>query len=446
MLHGPVTATVARMAAPNVIGMIATVLISVAEATWAAQLGLEALATVALVFPFVMLTQTLAGGAFGGATSAAVARALGAGDEVRAGRIALHALMIAVLAGATLAVLFLSAGEAIFRLLGGRGAMLSLALAWGAVYFPGAALVWLSQIASSVIRGTGNMLLPAFSLVMISILSASFSGAFALGWGPFPALGVPGLALGFLTGHGVTALAIMIYFARGGLGFSVFVNLRPARAFFAPILKVALVAALSPVQTILTTLVVTAFVARYGAEALAGYGLGARLEFLMIPVSFGFGSAATAMVGTNIGAGNIARARRIAWTAAGMAAACVAVIGITAALAPNLWLGLVLETSSGGVHEVALGYLRTVAPFYGFLGLGLALYFASQGAGQVIWPVLAASARLMIVVAGGLAVVALGLPLSWLYAVIALAMLGYGLLTALAVLKANWAPPPPKPA
>lgn len=438
MLSGPVTGTLARLAAPNVIGMVATVLVSVAEATWAARLGVEALATVALVFPFVMLTQTLAAGAFGGSTSAAVARALGAGDETRAGRIAFHALMIAVAAGAVLAAVFLTFGAEIFFLLGGRGPILDHALAWGAIYFPGAVFVWLSQITAAVMRGTGNMLLPSLSLVAMSVIAAVSSGALALGWGPLPALGVPGLALGFLAGHAVVTVLILLWFAAGGLGFPVFADLRPARALFGAILKVALVAALSPVQTILTTLVVTGFVARFGAEALAGYGLGARLEFLMIPITFGFGTAATAMVGTNIGAGNVARARTVAWTAAGMAAASVAAFGAAVAVWPDLWLGLFLDRAAGPVQAAAEGYLRIVTPFYGFLALGLALYFASQGAGRVFWPVMAASARLAIVVVGGIAVIAADGTLGALYAVIALAMVAYGLLTALAVLKGRW--------
>ncbi|OWU86592.1 hypothetical protein ATO6_07355 [Oceanicola sp. 22II-s10i] len=440
MLEGPVAPTLGRMAAPNVIGMVATTFISVAEGIWAAQLGIDALAAVALVFPFVMLTQTLAGGAFGGSTSAAVARALGAGDEERAGRVAFHALMIAVGMGLLMAAIFIPFGAPIFGLLGGEGNVLALALAWGVVYFPGAALVWLSQISASLMRGTGNMLLPSLSLLGISALAPFFSGAFALGWGPFPQLGVPGLALGFLLSHGIVAAVLMVYFARGGLGFSIFSNLRPAVRFFTPILKVATVAALSPVQTIMTTLVVTGFVARYGAEALAGYGLGARLEFLMIPVTFGFGAAATAMVGTNIGAGNVARARAVAWTAATMAGACAGLIGVTVAMFPNLWLGLFLGPEASPVREAATGYLTHVAPFYAFLGFGLALYFASQGSGKVLLPVLAVTARLTIAAAGCAMAVQAGAPLAWVFAAIAAAMVGYGLLSALAVRVARWRP------
>ncbi|WP_375688831.1 MATE family efflux transporter [Pseudooceanicola sp. LIPI14-2-Ac024] len=440
MLEAPVAPTLGRMAAPNVIGMVATTFISVAEGIWASRLGIDALAAVALVFPFVMLTQTLAGGAFGGSTSAAVARALGAGDEDRAGRVAFHALLIALGMGALMAAVFIPFGAPIFALLGGEGNVLQLALAWGAVYFPGAALVWLSQISASLMRGTGNMLLPSLSLLGISALAPLFSGAFALGWGPFPSLGVPGLALGFLCSHAIVSAVLLVYFARGGLGFAIFADLRPALKFATPILKVASIAALSPVQTILTTLVVTGFVARYGAEALAGYGLGARLEFLMIPVSFGFGAAATAMVGTNIGAGQVARARAVAWTAALMAGACTGLIGLTVAIAPDLWLGMFLGPEPSAVRDAATGYLTHVAPFYAFMGFGLALYFASQGAGKVLLPVLAVTGRLAIATAGCALAVRAGLPLEWLFWAIAAAMVGYGIFAALAVKLARWQP------
>jgi len=438
MLTAPVAATVARLAAPNVLGMVAMILISIAEASYAAILGIEALAALALVFPFVMLSQTLSGGAIGGSVSAAVARALGARDEEAAGRIAFHALLIAVTAALTLCTLFLLFGRLAFDALGGQGRILELALSYGWVFFPGAAAMWLSQTSASILRGTGDMARPAAALLGIALLSATFSGAFSLGWGPFPALGVPGLALGLVTGHAVTALVLIAGFARGSLGFPVFAVLRPARRYFHPILRVGLVAMLSPTQTILTTLIVTGFAARYGAEALAGYGLGARLEFLMIPVTFGFGAAATAMVGTNIGAGQTGRAKRIAWTASGMAAAAVGSIGLAVAVFPHLWLGLFLDDPAGGVWTAAALYLRIVAPFYAFLAIGLALYFASQGAGHVLWPVLAVSARLAIAVAGGALVVGMGWGATALYVVIALAMIAYGTLTALSVHLQTW--------
>jgi Na+-driven multidrug efflux pump len=191
------------------------------------------------------------------------------------------------------------------------------------------------------------------------------------------------------------------------------------------------------VQANLTQVLLTAAVGAFGTAALAGYGMGARLEYLQIPLVFGLGSALVTMVGTNIGAGQRLRARRVAWVGAGIAAAVTASIGLVGALAPHLWLGLF----SGEADVLAAGgtYLRIVGPAYGFFGLGLALYFASQGAGHLMWPVLGGAARLLVAAGGGWLVVhALGGSLSALYGIMALAFVIFGSTIALALGIGAW--------
>jgi Na+-driven multidrug efflux pump len=165
--------------------------------------------------------------------------------------------------------------------------------------------------------------------------------------------------------------------------------------------------------------------------------MGARLEYLQIPLVFGFGSALVTMVGTNIGAGRQARAERIAWIGAGMAAALTGVIGLGAALAPYAWLGL-FSTDPEVLHAGAT-YLRIVGPAYGFFGLGLALYFASQGAGRLLWPVLAGFSRLVIASVGGwLASRWFGGGLTALFGVMALAFVVFGITVTMAVKSGAW--------
>ena len=125
--------------------------------------------------------------------------------------------------------------------------------------------------------------------------------------------------------------------------------------------------------------------------------MGARLEYLQIPIVFGLGSALVTMVGTNAGAGQKKRAERIAWAGAGLAAAITGSIGLAAALYPAAWMGLFSRDPA--VLAVGATYLRIVGPAYGFFGLGLALYFASQGAGRLMWPLAAGFVRLMVAAA-----------------------------------------------
>lgn len=174
------------------------------------------------------------------------------------------------------------------------------------------------------------------------------------------------------------------------------------RNLLADILRVGAVACLSPVQSVLAILIFTGLLAQLGTEALAGYGIGQRLEFLLIPISFGIGVAAVPMVGMAMGAGQVARARRVAWVAAGVSALNLGVIGAVVTLAPNVWARLFSQEEA--VLTNARQYLETAGPAFPFFGLGLTLYFASQGAGQVIGPVLAGTVRLVLVAGAGLVV------------------------------------------
>src|SRR6185312_5910659 len=110
---------------------------------------------------------------------------------------------------------------------------------------------------------------------------------------------------------------------------------------FADILRVGAVASVSTLQTTLTVALTTALVgAAGGPDAIAGYGIGSRLEYLLIPLVFGLGAPLVAMVGTNIGAGLRDRALRIAWIGAAIATAVCEFIGCWAALFPRAWLSL----------------------------------------------------------------------------------------------------------
>ena len=168
---------------------------------------------------------------------------------------------------------------------------------------------------------------------------------------------------------------------------------------FFDILKVGAVSCLSPLQTVITILIFTKIIAGFGTETLAGYGMGSRLEFLLIPIAFAFGVASVPMVGMAIGAGLVARARQVAWTAGAASGLSVGLVGLVVALKPSLWVSLF--TSDPGVTAAAYSYFAWAGPAFGFFGLGVCLYFSSQGAAKVGGPVLAGTGRLLIVGIGG---------------------------------------------
>jgi Na+-driven multidrug efflux pump len=156
----------------------------------------------------------------------------------------------------------------------------------------------------------------------------------------------------------------------------------------------------------------------------------------LIPLVFGLGAPLVAMVGTNIGAGQSGRALRIAFVGGGIAFAITEAIGIAAAVWPMAWPALY----SGDARVIAAGssYLRMVGPAYGFFGLGLALYFASQGAGRLFWPLFAGFLRMLVAIGGGWLALHITGSLVWLFAAIALGLVVQGVTVVAAIMAGAW--------
>jgi putative MATE family efflux protein len=438
MLHGPLLPTLLRLATPNVLGLFAMTIVIGYDGYILGRLGADALAGIALVFPLSMLMLQMSAGGIGGAATAAVARALGAGHGEDASRLAQQAMLIAWLMAGVFMFAMLGFGRSIFTAMGGRDAALDAALSYANVLFAGAAVIWSANVLAAVVRGAGNMLLPALMLLATALIHLLLCPLLVFGWGPVTGLGMAGAAVSTLVANGVAALVLAGYLLRRT--GSVQLHRAPWRlrpALLRSILRVGLPASLSPVISNASIAVATAFVGSYGTAALAGYGVAARLEYILVPIAFGFGTAMTAMVATNLGAGQSARALRVAWTGAGVVAAITGLIGVTTALAPALWMNLF--TADAAVRDFGGAYLNIVGGCYGFFGLGLALFFASQGAGRMLWPLLGSLARLGVLAVGGWVCIRyLETPADGLFFVVALSLVLYGLTIAGAVRLGSW--------
>lgn len=436
LLAAPILPTLLRLSLPNLAAMLALALVAIIETVYVGGLGTEALAGMALVFPMVMLQQMMSAGAMGGGVSSAVSRALGAGDHARAQALAFHALVIGTVAGLAFLAVFHLLGPAIYRLLGGRGGALEQALAYSNIFFLAAPGIWLGNTMSSIIRGTGNMKVPSATFFVAAAAQLIIGGSLGLGLGPFPRLGMTGVAMGpALALSGGALFLLWFVWARSPVRL-VLRGVTPRYEMFHDILKVGGLACLSSLQTVLTVLILTALVARFGTEALAGYGIGARLEFLLVPSSFAIGVSCVPLVGMAIGAGDVARARRIAWVAGGVAMAVIGSVGLAVTLAPDLWS--TLFTNDPAALASAQTYLRWAGPGYGFFALGLCLYFASQGAGKVLGPVLAGTVRLVLVALGGWILVVTQAPVWMMFALVSLSMVAYGVAAALSIRWTRW--------
>src|ERR1700736_734075 len=316
LLDRPILRTLLSLAWPNVIALSASTCVVIAETSYIGRLGVESLAAMALVFPCVILTMTMSGGAMGGGVASAIARALGAGDVDRASMLAAHALLIGICFGLIFMRGMLIFGPALLELLGGRGKVLAQAIAYMQIFFGGAVVPWLMNTMPCVLRGTGNMKLPSLMMLSSAVCQIILGGTLGLGLGPIPQFGMRGVAAGSLTAY-MISISVMSWYLFSGRARVVpkIWGLRIRWAMFIDILKVGAVSCFSPLQPVLTISIFTHMLASFGTEILAGYGIGARLEFLLTSVSFAIGIASVPMIGMSVGAGRIARARRVAWTA-----------------------------------------------------------------------------------------------------------------------------------
>ena len=437
LLEAPIVPTLLRLGAPNVLIMLAQTAVGLIETYFVGKLGTDALAGMALVFPVVMLMQMMSAGAFGGAIASSIARALGAGRRTEADALVLHALLIALAFGLLFMAAVIGGGHWLYSQMGGTDGALGAAMKYSNLVFAGAAMVWIYNALSAVIRGTGNMAVPAIVTCVGVVVLIPLSPLLIFGWGPVPAMGIAGGAVALLANYllGSIALAAYLWSSKSLLRPS-FANLCLRWSLFRDILRIGLVGAISTVATNLAIGITTALVGGFGTAAIAGYGTASRLEYLLVPLVFGLGGPLVAIVGTCMGAGERERALRATWIGAGLAVAMTEAIGLWAAAFPHAWLSLF--NSDPAMLDAGTEYLHAVGPLYGFFGLGLILYFASQGAGRLLWPVVGNIARLVVAASGGWLALQWGGGLTQVFIAQGMALTIYGLINALAMMGGAW--------
>jgi putative MATE family efflux protein len=439
LIDGPILRTLLQLAWPNTIALTAGTCVVIAETSYIGRLGVEPLAAMALVFPCVILTMTMSGGAMGGAVASAIARAIGAGDRERASTLAAHALLIGVCFGLVFTLGMLIFGPKLLEALGGRGNVLAQAISYTQIFFGGAVIVWVMNTMSAILRGTGNMKLPSFLILSSAFCQVVIGGSLALGIGPIPSFGMRGVAAGALIAFSVS-VAVMgwhLFSGRAGVVPKLW-GLHIRWTMFIDILKVGAIACFSPLQSVLSVSIFTHMLAQFGTEVLAGYGIGARLEFLLTSIAFAVGIASVPMIGMAIGAEKIARARRIAWTAGTVTFVSMGAFAIPIAIFPDLWVDIF--TNDPGVRATSRQYLAMAAPMYAFIGLSLSMYFSSQGAAKVLGPVLSQTARLIFIAGGGWWLSTHDATAANFFALAAGSMVLLGSLSCLSVVLTRWGP------
>lgn len=432
ILSGSIVSVMLKLALPTLMVLVIQTLVGVIETYFVSSLGADVLAGVSVVFPVLMLMQMMANGGIGNGLASAIARASGAEkwDETRS--LVWHGIIIAGVVGLFFFGLIVIAGPILYQKMGVSGPALTAALSYSNIVFISSPLIWLVAMLSASLRGAGDTKTPARITLAGAIVLLPLSPALIFGWGPIPSFGVAGAGLAVLTYYLLATLFLVKHMVSSTSVIKL--STAPLKSqLFKDILGVGVLASIGTVQLNLTVAIVTAAVGHFGSDAVAGYGIASRLEYMQVPLLFGLGTAIITMVGVNVGAGQMQRAQKITWIGALIAFIFTTLIGFVVAAFPHLWLTIFSEDKQ--VLTIGTNYLRNIAPFYGFIAVGMTLYFAAIGMKQVLWPVLAGTVRMVIAAfMGWIAVTCFDADLSKLYSILVASILIYCLITMASML------------
>jgi putative MATE family efflux protein len=427
MLSGPVVPTLLKLTFPVVAVVVAQTFVAILEAYWVSRLGTEAVAGVSLVLPILILMGTMSNGGIGGGVSSAVARAIGAERQGDADALLIHTVIVALAFGLAFALGTIFLAPRLYSSLGGHSQTLGFALTYSAWVFGGAPLIWTVNLLASAMRGAGEVKIPAIVSLVGAAVLIPLSPILIFGLGPFPRMGVGGAGAATLVFYAVGLVVYLRHLLRGQGALRLHLSPLSLR-HFRSILGVGLLSAIGTLVASLTVVGVTGAVGTQGTAALAGYGIASRIDSLLVPLLFSVGSGVVTLIGVATGAGDISRGNRIARIASTIAFVATQSVGVLLVIFPSWWVHLFSTDPS--VLIAGSTYLRVVAPSYGFFGVGLMLYFASQGRSNMLWPFVAGSLRLVVTVAGAAWLASSGASLAFIVAPVTVGSVLFGLINA----------------
>jgi putative MATE family efflux protein len=372
---------VVRLAAPTTLVMAVSAVSNVVYTIYVSRLGVDAIGAVSLVFPVSLLALTSMGGGIGAGAASAIARALGAGRTREAAALAGEALLLCLALGIGFGLATLVGAPTLFRLMGASGAVHEGATLFARVLFGGVAITFFSMMLDSVLRGEGNVRVPAtwsvVSLVLQMVVTPVFM--FALG------LGLVGGAVAMLACHLVCVFP-RLRWVFGGHSL-IRPTLRIAETRLVPtreILRVGIPAAASTSVNNIGLMALTAVVTRLGDADLAAYGLGTRLDFVLMSFAYGVAAGVLTLVGLATGARRVDRVRSFTARGTALAVGLLTLPGCLFLWWPGLWLGMF--TDDPAVHAIGAQYFSIIGPTYPLLGVSMVIAFAFQGLGRATLP------------------------------------------------------------
>ena len=380
LTEGSVGKHLTAMTVPVMLGIMTMMGQALIDAWFLGRVGDRALAAHAFSFPILMIVTSVAIG-LGAGTSSVVARAIGSDDYHRARRLTTDALLLSFLVTAGISVIGVLTIGPLFRLLGAPEDMILLIRGFMTILYAGVPFVVVGMVAMASMRATGDTRLPSKLMIIASILNVALDPIFIFGFGPVPAFGLNGAAIAALLARSTIFIGALLLL-RYRLDMVSFKKPEAAelRRSWKDVLHVGVPAAGTNVIVPVGAAIVTAMIARYGPDAVAGFGVASRIESMMLVVFYALSAIIGPFVGQNLSAGRsdrILRALRLCTIfCIGSGLLIAAILALMSGFLPGLF------SSSPEVISVAALYLLIAPISYGAYGMVMVMNASFNGLGH----------------------------------------------------------------
>jgi len=394
LTEGPIPTTLLRLSAPMLVGILAMMAFNVIDTFFVGRLGTIPLAAMTLTFPVVMVIGTFTLG-LGVGAMAVISKGIGAGDRSSIRRHATDGLSLAVCCVLVMTTIGLMTIEPLFRLLGATAEMLPLIKAYMMIWYPGMLFYVVPMIGNNMIRATGDTLTPSVVMIVGVLLNALLDPLLIFGWGPIPALGIAGAAWATVLARSFTLIvSLWVLSHREHLLTSPWPGLHPLLQSWRSILAIGLPVAISNAVIPIALGAITRIVTQFGEAAVAGFGVGTRIEAFGLALVYALSTGISPFVGQNFGAGRFDRigvgmafANRFCLVWGGLLFVLFLLFGKTMttrfdpdpfvidAASRYLWI-LAVSLGLRGIHNITWTSLNVLHRPYDAMALELLLAFA----------------------------------------------------------------------
>jgi putative MATE family efflux protein len=310
LLEGPVVGTLKNMTVPVIYGMILLMSFNLVDTFFVSLLGTTPLAAISFTFPITFTVISLTIG-LGIGTSAVIAKFLGKGEHNDAKNAATAALYLAAVIVCCLSYVGYVFTDEIFTLLGAKPDLLGLIHQYMDIWYLGCLCLIGPMIGNSILRANGDTKTPSIVMGVSGLINAVLDPILIFGIGPIPAMGLQGAALATLISWMFGLVFILHILVRQRK--LVYVKFLPLDTFVnscRQILRIGLPAAGANMLTPIAAAIMTAIVAGYGESAVAGFGVGTRLESIACLVVLAMSMSLPPFISQNFGAGNMLRVKQ----------------------------------------------------------------------------------------------------------------------------------------